>query len=178
MSQKKVALRFHVQESKIINIGRWLWPDHKQVAAREASEILKVTLRTLCTQQTTYLLASGVDAKLGLPPRLCGPESRSWGTPPTRILVVFSLRLLGIFCWIDYVFANIECATILHHRDMIIISMFALFEYINWGAQLSFGSCSDQQRKRRLLEHSCCLSLCYLAATWTSLFELLSSKIL
>ena len=79
-----------MHESKIINIGRWL-------CCRASERKSKSNFGTSCTHQTTYLLAPWGDSKLGLPPRLCGPESRSWGTPPTRILVVWSLRLLGIF---------------------------------------------------------------------------------
>ena len=108
-------------------------PDHKQVAAGQASESPKTTLgQFVHIKQLTYWL----------------PEvTQSWAS--LRGFVVQSqdpeecLQHVSSLCdhfasWaffaIDYVSANIGCVTILHHPDVIIISSYQdvhIVEYIN-----------------------------------------------
>ena len=118
---KKVALKFHVHikdcKYSLLIMTR---PDHKQVAAREASESLKATLgHFVHIKQLTYWLPE-VTQSLAF---LRGSVVQS--QDPERCLQHVSSLCDHFASWaffgIGYVSANIGCVTILHHPDVIII---------------------------------------------------------
>ena len=96
-------------------------PDHKQVAAGQASYILKATLgHFVHIKQLTYWLPEVTQSWASLRGFVAPSQD-----PEGRLQHVSSLcdhSASWPFFGIDYVSANIERATILHYPDVIIMS--------------------------------------------------------
>ena len=129
VSPKKLKFHIHIKDCKysLLIMSR---PDHKQVAAGQASESPKTTLgHFVHIKQLTYWLPEVTQSWASL--RGFVVQSQN----PERCLQHVSSLCDHFaswsFFWIDYVSANIQYTIILHHLTWSSyrhIKMFALFE--------------------------------------------------